>query len=95
MISQPMMGKSDEEISKERILAVKKIEEMFSDSDVTVPYTLFDFGDKPPLFYLAKSLEVMSQCDGVYFMKGWENARGCRIEREAAEKYGIWVKEEV
>ena len=42
-----------------------------------------------PLCYLAKSLENMSLCDVAYFCDGWEEARGCRIEHETAEAYGV------
>lgn len=42
-----------------------------------------------PLCFLAKSLENMSLCHTVYFCKGWENARGCKIEHEAAVAYGL------
>ena len=31
----------------------------------------------------------MSKCNAVYFCKGWENARGCRIEHETAKAYGF------
>lgn len=44
-----------------------------------------------PLCFLAKSLENMSLCHAAYFCKGWENARGCRIEHEAAQAYGLEV----
>lgn len=44
-----------------------------------------------PLCYLAKSLENMSLCHAAYFCKGWENARGCRIEHDAAVAYGLEV----
>ncbi|MCX4267909.1 MAG: DUF4406 domain-containing protein [Lachnospiraceae bacterium] len=43
------------------------------------------------LCFLAKSLENMSLCHVVYFYKGWENARGCRIEHEVAMAYGLEV----
>lgn len=42
-----------------------------------------------PLCFLAKSLENMSLCHAAYFCKGWENARGCTIEHEAAVAYGL------
>jgi hypothetical protein len=38
---------------------------------------------------LAKSLEKMAHCNVVYFAKGWENARGCKIEHEVALQYGL------
>ena len=44
-----------------------------------------------PLCYLAKSLENMSLCHAAYFAKGWEDARGCRIEHDAAVAYGLEV----
>lgn len=27
--------------------------------------------------------------DAVHFMKGWEEARGCKLEHQTAEAYGI------
>ena len=50
MLSQPMAGKTDEEI---------------------------------------RGTENMSLCHAAYFCKGWENARGCRIEHDAAVAYGL------
>lgn len=44
-----------------------------------------------PLCFLAKSLENMSLCHAAYFCKGWEAARGCRIEHDAAVAYGLTV----
>lgn len=44
-----------------------------------------------PLCYLAKSLENMSLCHAAYFCKGWEDARGCHIEHDAAVAYGLEV----
>ena len=44
-----------------------------------------------PLYVLAASLNVMSRCDVALFRKGWEKARGCRIEHEAAVAYGLEI----
>ena len=33
----------------------------------------------------------MSKCHAAYFCKGWENARGCRIEHDAAIAYGLKI----
>ena len=97
MLSQPMAGKSDEEIAATREKAVAALEA----KGYTVINTLFtdewyskDSMEKRgvaqiPLCFLAKSLENMSLCHAAYFCKGWENARGCRIEHEAAKAYGL------
>lgn len=90
MISQPMKGKTKEQILEERKHAVKLLKEqghevvdsIVKDIDVCAHVALFD---------LAKSLEIMSKCDGVCFIGDWRNARGCRIERSVAEEYGLWV----
>ena len=47
-----------------------------------------------PLCFLAKSLENMSLCHAAFFCKGWESARGCKIEHEAAVAYGLDIIEE-
>lgn len=41
------------------------------------------------------SIENMSLCHAAYFCKGWESARGCRIEHEVAKAYGLKILYEV
>ena len=50
--------------------------------------------DARPLWFLGKSLELLSTADMAYFAKGWENARGCKIENECAIQYGVTVIED-
>lgn len=97
MLSQPMGGKTDKEIVETREKAIKVLET----KGYEVVNTLFtdewynhENMEKRgvvqiPLCFLAKSLENMSLCHAVYFCKGWENARGCRIEHDAAVAYGL------
>ena len=99
MLSQPMGGKTDEEIIETRERAMKALKE----KGFEVVNTLFtdewynhENMEKRgvvqiPLCFLAKSLENMSLCHAVYFCKGWENARGCRIEHDAAVAYGLKI----
>ena len=89
-ISQPMNGKTDEEIKAEREIAIKKAEEVIGE-DVEVIDSFFESAphDARPLWFLGKSLELLSTADVAYFAKGWENARGCKIEHECAVQYGI------
>lgn len=46
------------------------------------------------IYYLAKSLSILSQCNVAVFAKGSQLARGCIIERTVAESYGIPVIDE-
>ena len=86
MISQPMRGKTDEEIREER----KHVVNMLENQGFNVIDTIIeDFTDKiDPIFYLVKSLEYLANANYVYFMKGWEKAKGCKIEHEVAVEYG-------
>ena len=99
MLSQPMAGKSDEEIVATREKAIKVLEE----KGYEIVNTLFtdDWYNKEqmetrgvvqiPLCFLAKSLENMSLCHAVFFCDGWKETRGCRIEHDAAIAYGLEV----
>lgn len=95
MISQPMAGKTEEEIKVTRDKAIKKLNELgyelvntlFTDEWVAKEKT--NDAANVPLWFLAKSLQKMSECDAVYFCRGWENTRGCKVEHEAADLYGL------
>lgn len=94
-ISQPMKGKTDEEILAVREQAIKSAKDMLGE-DVEVIDSFFQNApaDARPLWFLGKSLELLSTADVVYFAKGWEDARGCRIENTCAIEYGIAVIED-
>lgn len=90
MISQPMAGKTIEQIRADREGAVRLLEAQghtVIDSVFAVPAP--EPIDNVALWYLAHSLMVMAKCDGVLFLPGWEEARGCRIEHEVADAYGL------
>lgn len=99
MLSQPMAGKSDAEIIATRERAMKALEargyevvntlftdEWYSNENMEKRGVV-----QIPLCFLAKSLENMSLCHAVYFCKGWEQARGCKIEHDAAVAYGLEI----
>jgi hypothetical protein len=91
MISQPMAGKEYDEVLREREKTVRKLEAMgHTVADTVLMVEPPDEGNVR-LFYLSYSLNLMSQCDGVLFLPGWEEARGCRIEHEAAVGYDLKV----
>ena len=89
-ISQPMKGRTNEEIFKEREEAIEIVKGIVKD-DVEVIDSFFKGApvDAKPMWFLGKSIELLSTADVAYFCNGWENARGCKIERECAEQYGI------
>lgn len=94
-ISQPMKDKTNEEIKAVREEAIASVKEKYEE-DVEVIDSFFENAphDAKPLWFLAKSLELLSTADVAYFCKGWEEARGCRIENTCALEYGIEVIED-
>lgn len=94
-ISQPMNGKTNEEIEAVRQKAIASVQAEVNE-EVEVIDSFFKDAphDAKPLWFLGKSLELLSTADIAYFAKGWEEARGCRIENECAIAYGIEVIED-
>ncbi len=97
MLSQPMAGKTEEEIIETRNRAISALKAQGYEIVNTLFTDEWYSNEKMekrgvvqiPLCFLAKSLENMSLCHAAYFCKGWEKARGCRIEHEAAVAYGL------
>lgn len=99
MLSQPMAGKTEQEIIETRERAISAL----TKKGYEIVNTLFtdEWYSKEameargianiPLCFLAKSLENMSLCHAAYFCKGWKQARGCRIEHEVAKAYGLTI----
>lgn len=86
-ISQPMKGKTKEEITSERDALVKRLK---ADGHEVID-SVFDAppGPNQALWFLGESFKLLSTADGVWFMDGWKEARGCRMEFEAAVHYNI------
>lgn len=94
-ISQPMRGRTDAQILAEREKAIASAEKHLGEK-VEVIDSFFQNApaEAKPLWFLGKSLELLSTADVAYFAKGWEDARGCRIENTCAIEYGVTVIED-
>lgn len=99
MLSQPMAGKTEQEITDTRNRAIAALKargyEVVNTRFTDEWYSKEKMQERGvvqiPLCFLAKSLENMSLCHAAYFCRGWENARGCRIEHDAAKAYGLEI----
>lgn len=90
MISQPMKGKTNEQIREERAELVTRLQE----EGLEVVDTVFENApadEDIAIYILSQSIRYIGKVDAVYFMKGWEKARGCKIEHEVAVQYGKQV----
>lgn len=90
-ISQPMIGKTDEEIKTERAEIIKRVSKKFGGVKVIDSFIEENAPENfnAGLWYLGKSLEFLATADCAYFAEGWQDYRGCKIEHECAVQYGI------
>ena len=97
-ISQPMRGLTDEEILKVREEIRARAEYVIGEPLELIDSFIKDYPGEInkyiPVWYLGKSIQFLSQADIVYFGGDWRNARGCKIEYEVANAYGIKVIKE-
>ena len=102
-ISQPMTGKSEEEILATRQKAIDKIHQLASkDSEqVNIIDSYIDdatrnefqgrMGDAInwDIYWLSQSLQKLAMADTIWLCEGWEYSKGCNVELECAISYGL------
>ena len=92
-ISQPMKGLTDKEILKAREEIKTRAEQAIGEQVELIDSFVEDYpkeiNKSIPVWYLGKSIQFLSQADIAYFGGDWRNARGCKIEYEIANAYGI------
>lgn len=88
-VSQPMAGKTDEEIVEGRRKAYAYMRERYG-KDITLIDSYFPgYSVMNPCYCLGEAIKKLAQCDIVVFLPGWDKARGCLIEHECAKQYSI------
>ena len=94
-ISQPMRGKTDEEILAVRAQAIQSAERVMGEKvEVIDSFIKGAPAAARPLWFLGESMKLLSGAAVAYFAEGWEDARGFRIEHECAIEYGITTIED-
>lgn len=95
-ISQPMHGRTIDQIKKER-------EEVHDDIQMVTGLPVFDIIDNlqeneeyiagqmqhPRLWYLGNSIKMMGDADAIVFVPGWQDSQGCLIEFMIAKSYNL------
>lgn len=96
-ISVPMKNRTKENIEKS-IEKIKQYAKIVIDDEIEFVNTIVE--EKAPynikkeaIWYLCKSLEILSGCDILMSptRDSWYSFTGCDIERKVAESYGIEV----
>ena len=104
-ISQPMTGKSEEEILATRQREIEKIHQRFDADGVEINIIDSYIDDATrkhfkehvsddinwDIFWLSQSLERLAMADIIWLCDGWEYSNGCNIELECATRYGVGI----
>lgn len=104
-ISQPMTGRSEEEILATRQREIEKIHQRFDADGVEINIIASYIDDATrkhfkehvsddinwDIFWLSQSLERLAMADIIWLCDGWEYSNGCNIELECATRYGVGI----
>ena len=104
-ISQPMSGKSEEEILATRQKEIEKIHQFFGADGVEINIITSYIDDATrnhfqkyvsddinwDIYWLSQSLERLAMADMIWLCEGWEYSKGCNVELECAIQYGLVI----
>ena len=104
-ISQPMTGKSEEEILTTRQKEIDEIHQLFDTDGVEINIIDSYIDDATrkcfeehigdginwDIHWLSQSLKMLAMADMIWLCDGWEYSNGCNIELECATRYGISI----
>ena len=98
-ISQPITGLTEKQVLSTRNKAIYEIIKLYGrDVEILNSYFVNDYRTQIEntmqvkrwdIFWLSQSLEIMSNADLIWMCNGWQNSKGCNIERNCAKLYGI------
>ena len=102
-ISQPMTGKSEEEILATRQKEIEKIHQFFDADGVEINIIDSYIDDATrkyfeehitdginwDIYWLSQSLQRLALADTIWLCEGWEYSKGCNIELKCAIQYGL------
>ena len=93
-LSHPMHGLTEEQIMSIRDSAYYYLRSICGNIEIIDNIHMYEAPrNSGRLWHLGRSIQQMEEADAIYFCDGWENARGCLIERQVAEKYGLRILE--
>lgn len=91
MISQPMKNREEDDILAERKVIIEKFKNMHIDVIDTFYKDEIPEDYNVGVYFLGKSIQDMAKADALFMCEGWRDSRGCRIERQVAQDYGIKI----
>ena len=90
-ISQPMKGRTNDDIESERAAVVGLFDTAKVEIELIDSFFKYAPAHAAPLWHLGESIKRLGEADVVYFCKDWQLYNGCVIEHECAVRYGKTV----
>ena len=91
-ISQPMSGLTEEEVMVVKQTALDFLSGVYGEITTVDNYNHIDVPENAgSIWHLGTSIRQMEECDAIYFVDGWETARGCCIEYFICKYYNLRV----
>lgn len=89
-LSLGMSGREEKDVLNDIEEATSHIQSLYPEAEIVNTY----FQEEAPkdagqTYYLGRSIQILGGCDQVWFINDWENYRGCCVEHEVCERYGI------
>ena len=90
-ISQPMKGRTDKEILEERDAVIEYLKQKYGDISIIDSFLDIEPPEvkTTPVFYLGKSIQLLSEADLCVVVGDVSGNNGCQIEMEVCKRYGI------
>jgi dienelactone hydrolase len=86
--SAPTINEIAENIYKARAVARKYWKQGYA---VICPHTNSAFMDGDNIDFYAGDLEILSKCDAIVMMNGWEKSQGSKRELEFAKEHNLTI----
>lgn len=94
-MSQAMNGIDHDVLLEERQSVIDSFAAEFNDEVVDINWIDHIPGEEnystenKSVLYIGKSIMLLAEADYIVFLPGWENARGCKVERNICEEYNL------
>lgn len=91
-MSVPITGHNEKDVREHADLIKASLSR--AGHEVVNPFEIY--AGKNPTYadYLCSDLRALADCDAIFLCKGWQFSRGCRIERNFAEEFGLQIMTE-
>lgn len=89
-LSHQMTGLSEAKVMEIRNAALENLRNRFGAVELIDNYRHENVPDNAGrIWHLGTSIRMMEQADLIYFCAGWKEAKGCLIERQICDIYGL------